>query len=148
MSWPMPWWMLAALLYLFLWLATKRFRLSSDVVLAFIIYAGTIANQLWWLFLAQVAVERIFAYVSELERLKRDLAAEEGYEVIHDLLRGRQNEALNRLVADQVSIGELHPRFPPLRNGLRWHAALATLCQIGAYFVIQEIRQLGYLHTV
>lgn len=144
MSWPIPLWMLVALLYLLFWLATKRFRLSADVVLALLTYAVTIADRIWWLFLAQVAAERIFVYVAELERQKRELAAEGGLEVVVGLLHGNQNEALNRVVVDRARIGESHPRFPALRNGIRLHGVLMFLVQAGAYFAIQEIRQPGY----
>lgn len=146
MNWP-ELWMWLALLYLVLWHATKRFQWSGDTVLAFVIYTVTIADRIWWLFLVQIVLERVSVYVAEVGRLKKGLAREEGLETVFNLLKKRRYVALNQVVNDEATIDKFHPDFSFHRNTKRWYAALSFLFQVGAYFVIQELRRPGYLRT-
>jgi len=142
MNWLEPW-MLLALLYLVLWHATKRFRWSDEAILAFLFFTKAIADQVWWLFIVGVLVDRVLIYVAEIERLKRELA-KQGLETLAELGKERRFDLIYKVVNDATSIGELATDFPFLRNTKRWHALLTGMLQIGAYFLIQEVRQPGY----
>lgn len=147
MSWLGPLWVWIAILYLILWHATKRFRWSDDVVLAFLIYTGTIARQIWWLFIAVVVVERVSVYLRAITKLKETTPGDEGLEMLVFRLAHEDRATLNRVVNDLATANEIHPAYPFRRWTKLWHAILVFLLQVGAYFLIQEVRQPGYLRT-